>query len=108
MRKKQQQKQEVLEDKNETEELTTKVCEILKQKGIDIDKTEILAIDRISTKKGKIRPVLIKTINNDVNSRVMRYRKAMREAGFRAVYDVTKMNTGPINRLNLHTEIQST
>lgn len=99
---------EVPEQQNESlDDLTAKVCNILKQQSVDLDKQEILAIHRIPFKKGKVRPVLLKTISNDVKSRIMRQRKAMREAGFRLVDDVTQLNTGLISRLMLHSEMQS-
>ena len=39
-----------------------------------------------------------------VKSKNMRKRKAMKLAGYRLIYNVTKQNTGLINRLNLHKE----
>lgn len=99
---------DITEEKNEnTRELTDKVINILQQKDVILEKSEILAIHRIPTKKHHTRPVLIKTVNNDVKSRIMRRRKAMKEAGHKLVDDVTILNSGLINRLLLHSSIKS-
>ena len=72
----------VREDINETVEmLEDKICEILNTKaGLTIDPRKIHA---------------------------MRERKKMKEAGFRLVDDVTKLNTELINRLTMHKDISS-
>lgn len=97
---------EVSENEN-IEELTNKVTELFQKQNITLLKEEIMAIHRIPTKRGGIRPVLVKTRNNVVKTRLMRGRRAMRQTGCRLVDDVTQLNTGLINRLSLHTEIQS-
>ena len=99
---------DIVEENYETEEvLTEKVSSVLNKQGVNLSKEEIIAIHRLPTKKSGIKPVIIKTVNNNVKSRVMRKRKDLKNAGNRIVDDVTKMNTGLINRLFLHEQIQS-
>lgn len=92
----------------ESEEmLTEKVCNILKSQNAEVDKQEIMAIHRIPTRKGAVRPILVKLKNNNVKSRVMRKRKELKQAGHKLVDDVTKINAGLINRLYQHEAIES-
>lgn len=99
---------DVKEDEDETEErLREKVDNILKGQGVRILKEEVLAIHRIPTKIGRVRPVLLKTVNSNVKSRVMQKRKAFKTAGHRVTDDVTRLNTGLINRLFEHEQIDS-
>lgn len=99
---------DVLEEGSESEEkLTEKVCNILKSQNVDVDKQEILAIHRIPTSKGSVRPTLVKLKNNNVKSRVMRKRKELKQAGHKLVDDVTKLNAGLINRLYQNEAIES-
>lgn len=95
------------EDGESIDKLTDKVCRNFAERAIHLQKEEIMAIHRIPTKRAGRRPVLIKLMNNAIKTKLMRGRKAMKEAGFRLVDDVTRLNTGLINRLTLHPEIQS-
>lgn len=99
---------DVLEEGSESEEkLTEKVCNILKSQNVEVDKQEILAIHRIPTSQGLVRPTLVKLKNNNVKSRVMRKRKELKQAGHKLVDDVTKLNAGLINRLYQNEAIES-
>lgn len=99
---------DIEEKQNENEgSLIVTVQNLLKEQNVILQKTDILAIHRIPTKPGKIRPVLIKTTNNNIKTSVMKKRKAMKDAGHRISDDVTALNTSLINRLTLHSEIQS-
>lgn len=91
-------------EKEPIQELENKVLNALEQQGIRVDSSEILAIHRIPSKVSP-KPVLIKLTNNEVKTRVMRHRKNMKAAGHRLVDDVTQLNTGLINRLNNHQDI---
>ena len=97
------------EDDNETVEmLEDKICGILHTKaGLMIDPRKIDAIHRIPGKAGMDKPVLLKMRNNHEKTKIMRQRKAMKEAGFRLVDDVTKLNTELIDRLTMHKDINS-
>ncbi|KAH3792597.1 hypothetical protein DPMN_146093 [Dreissena polymorpha] len=64
-------------------------------------------MQRISTKKGQIRPVIIKLRNNSMKSAIMQKRAPMKSNGYRLVDDVTKPNQELINRLLLHLDIDS-
>ena len=66
-----------------------------------------MAIHRIPGKIGMPKPVLIKLMNNNEKTKIMKKRKEMKLAGYRLVDDVTKQNTKLINRLNLHEDIDS-
>lgn len=99
---------DIPEEGNESEEkLTEKVCNILRSQNAEVDKQEIMAIHRIPTSKGAIRPILVKLKNNNIKSRVMRKRKELKQAGHKLVDDVTKLNAGLINRLYQHEAIES-
>ena len=89
------------------EKLTKKVCTILQHQGVQLLKEEIMAIHRLPTKSMSHKPVIIKTINNNVKANIMRKRKEMKNAGFRIADDVTRLNTSLINRLNGHEKIDS-
>lgn len=98
----------IIEEENETEEsLTTRMQKILKDQNVELQKEKIQAIHRIPTKPGKIRPVIIKVTNNSVKTEIMKKRKEMKDAGYKLSDDVTALNTGLINRLTLHSGIQS-
>lgn len=99
---------DVPEDEGESNSnLLTKVCDIFATQNVELAKNEIIALHRIPTRKGGIRPVLMKTMNNNVKSRLMKKRKEMKKIGHRLVDDVTSANTGLINRLQLHSDIES-
>ena len=99
----------VVEDDDETEEkLIEKINKILRAKAdVSINENKIVAIHRIPGKSGMPKPVLIKLMNNNEKTKIMKKRKFMKLAGYRLVDDVTKQNTKLINRLNLHTDIDS-
>ena len=98
----------VEEEPSENEEkLTEKVCSVLSKQGVDLQKEEIIAIHRLPRRNKSRKPVIIKTINNNVKTRVMRKRREMRTAGYRIADDVTKLNTGLISRLSDNENIDS-
>lgn len=97
------------EEADETEErLIGKVNGILDTKtGITLNENKIMAIHRIPGKSGMPKPILVKLMNNNEKTKLMKKRKSMKLAGYRLVDDVTKENTKLINRLNLHKDIDS-
>ena len=99
----------VEEDVDEPEhKLIEKINNILTSKaGVTLDVNKIVAIHRIPGKTGMPKPVLIKLMNNNEKTKIMKKRKQMKLAGYRLVDDVTKHNTKLINRLNLHKDIDS-
>ena len=98
----------VEEEPSENEEkLIEKVCSVLSKQGVDLQKEEIIAIHRLPRRNQSRKPVIIKTINNNVKTRVMRKRREMRTAGYRIADDVTKLNTGLISRLSDNENIDS-
>ncbi|KAH3720504.1 hypothetical protein DPMN_056872 [Dreissena polymorpha] len=74
---------------------------------VELKPEDIIAIHRIPTKKGNIRPILLKLRNNNAKSSIMRKRTPMKAKGFRLVDDVTQRNQGLISRLFLHPDIKS-
>ena len=99
----------VVEDDDENEEkLTKKILQILGSKaGVKLEASKIMALHRIPGKIGMPKPVLIKLVNNNEKTRIMRKRKEMKFGGYRLVDDVTKENTKLINRLMEHKDIDS-
>ena len=97
------------EVENETKGmLTDGVCtELLARGNVDLNPDDIMAIHRIPGKLGVPKPVLVKLKNNSAKTKVMKQRKAMKEAGHKLVDDVTKLNTGLIGRLLKHAKIDS-
>ena len=90
------------------ESLTNKVCETLYEKaGLHVDARCIVALHRIPGKAGYPKPVLMKMINNNEKTMIMRKRKEMKAAGYRLADDVTKLNTELINKVALHENIHS-
>ncbi|KAH3697191.1 hypothetical protein DPMN_084680 [Dreissena polymorpha] len=89
-------------------QLTTKVLNILQDKGIQIQTEQLLAIHRIQNKKGYIRPVILKLKSNNDKTLIMRKRKELEAAGHRLVDDVTALNGALMNRLSLHPPIETT
>ena len=81
------------------EKLTEKVCSILSKQGVVLSEQEILAIHRLPSRIRARKPVIVKTINNSVKTRIMRRRKEMKAAGYRIADDVTRLNTGLISRI---------
>ena len=60
---------DVPESKHETiPEFSQNVTELLKKENITLTGAEIIAMHRLPTKPGKIRPVIIKTQNNVTKS----------------------------------------
>lgn len=92
----------------EKENTREKVKTFIKENaGVALNDQEIVAAHRIPGEKGKGRPILVKVINTDVKSRVMRKRSAVKDNGFRLVDDVTKANVSLIKRLSEHQNIES-
>ena len=99
---------DIPEEENENEiRLLTKLNEVFKKQGVSIGEHDIIALHRIPTRRGGIKPILIKTFNNNVKSRIMRKRKEMKNTGHRLVDDETTANTGLISRLQQHPRIES-
>ena len=94
------------ENEKSFDELEAKVCSVLCDQGIEIRRIDIQAIHIIPS-KASLKPVLVKLMNNDTKSKVMRHRKPLNEAGHRLVDDVTKLNTGLLNRLSNHPKLES-
>lgn len=87
----------------EKENTREKVKTFIKENaGVALNDQEIVAAHRIPGEKGKGRPILVKVINTDVKSRVMRKRSAVKDNGFRLVDGVTKANVSLIKRLSEH------
>ena len=99
----------VVEEENETEEmLTLKVQHILRTRAdVILPDNKIMALHRIPGRTGMPKPVLIKLMNNNEKTKVMKKRREMKHAGYRLVDDVTQKNTKLINRLTLHKDIES-
>ncbi|KAH3806422.1 hypothetical protein DPMN_134743 [Dreissena polymorpha] len=99
----------ILEAKEENEiTLAKTVGQILKtHTEVDLQAIDIVALHRIPTKRGQIRPVLIKLRNNSAKSAIMRKRAPIKSNSYKLVDDVTKPNQGLINRLLLHPNIDS-
>ena len=62
------------ENEKSIDELEAKVCSVLCDQGIEIRHTDIQAIHRIPSKASP-KSVLVKLMNNDTKSKVMRHRK---------------------------------
>lgn len=76
---------------------------IVKEKlGVDITQNEIQAIHRIPGKPGQIKPIIVKLINSDVKSKIMRQKKNLPKGSdcIKLVDDVTRHNMGLIARLS--------
>ena len=59
----------VEEESSENEEnLTGKVCSVLRKQGVDLQKEEIIATHRLPRRNQSRKPVIVKTINNNVKS----------------------------------------
>lgn len=97
------------EESDETEQTLTHIVtsELLSKANVDVDPDDILAIHRIPGKPGSPKPILLKLKNNSVKNKIMKQRRAMKNAGHRLVDDVTKLNTGLIGRLLKHSRIES-
>ena len=83
------------------------VGELLRKQSVIIRPESIMAIHRIPSKPGTIKPVLVKFRNNNDKTKVMKNRAGMKAAGHRLVDDVTKLNTTLISKLNDHDLIES-
>ncbi|KAH3851914.1 hypothetical protein DPMN_094401 [Dreissena polymorpha] len=94
-------------DESETS-LTQTVYNILRTTAdVELKQEDIIAIHRIPTKKGAIRPIVIKLRKNNAKSSIMKKQTPMKTKGFRLVDDVTKRNQGLISRLLLHPDIKN-
>ena len=96
----------VLPSETETT-LTTKICELVKEKDITLDPSKILAIHRIPGKPGHVQPVLVKLTNNSEKTKIMVKRSQLKTSGTRLVDDVTRANGQLISRLWKHEAIES-
>ena len=79
--------------------LTDKICNLVSEKGVTLDRQKIVAIHRIPAKPGKVRPVLVKLQNNAEKSKIMQKRSSFKSTGNRLVDDVTRDNAILIERL---------
>lgn len=75
--------------------------------GLALNDQEIVAAHRILGEKGKGRRILVKVMNTDVRSSVMKKRSEVKDNGFRLMDDVTKANVSLIKRLTEHQGIES-
>ena len=76
------------------------VNDIVKDKlKVDIEPTDIQAIHRIPGKQGEHQPIIVKMVNTEVKTKVMKVKKSLPKDGVKLVDDVTKLNMGLINRL---------
>lgn len=94
--------------RDETEsKLRTEVLSIVKEKtDVDIDQSEIVAIQRIPSILNP-KPELIKFTNNSVKTRLMKHRRVMKQQGHTLVDDVNERNIQLISRLLDHERIDS-
>lgn len=78
----------------------TFVTDIVKEKlNVTITSSDIQAIHRIPGKAGQPKPVIVKMINSEVKSKIMRVKKNLPKEGLNLVDDVTQLNMGLITRL---------
>ncbi|KAH3893502.1 hypothetical protein DPMN_017649 [Dreissena polymorpha] len=91
----------ITESPNESEtNITQTVSNILRTTAdVELKPEDIFAIHRIPTKKGAIRPIIIKQRNNNAKSSIMEKQTPMKTKGFRLVDYVRKHNQGLISRL---------
>ena len=76
------------------------VNDIAKQKlNVTISPSDIQAIHRIPGKSGQPKPVIVKMINSEVKSKIMRLKKNLPKDSLKLVDDVTQLNMGFITRL---------
>lgn len=91
-----------------TESLTRDVCSFFEVKAnVRLRPEQIVALHRLPGKPGQPKPVLMKMRNSNDKTTVMKSRKQIKEAGYKLVDDVTKLNGGLIGRLLLHDQIES-
>ncbi|KAH3788060.1 hypothetical protein DPMN_166190 [Dreissena polymorpha] len=74
---------------------------------VDLKPEDIIAIHRLPSKKGTIRPIIIKMRNNNAKSAIMKKRTPMKTKGYMVVDDVTKRNQGLKSRPLLHPNIKN-
>ena len=87
--------------------LTSKICDLVKEKDITLEPSKILAIHRIPGKTGHVQPVLVKLTNNSEKSKIMVKRSQFKTSGTRLVDDVTRANGQLISRLWKHEAMES-
>lgn len=77
--------------------------------NVEIDDREIIAAHRIPGKRGKPRPIIVKLLNTNSKSKVMRKRSEIRKRGqgIKLVDDVTRPNSELITTLINHDDIAS-
>ena len=93
---------------SESEEtLTSRICELVKEKDITLDPSKILAIHRIPGKPGHVQPVLVKLQNHSEKTKIMIKRSQFKASGTRLVDDVTRANGQLITRLFKHESMES-
>lgn len=91
---------DVPQSSNESiEELTTKVCHLVSEHGLTLQPSNIMAIHRIPGKVNCTKPVLVKLMNNNEKTKIMRKRSDFKKNGNRLVDDVTKLNAQFIQTL---------
>ncbi|KAH3788095.1 hypothetical protein DPMN_166225 [Dreissena polymorpha] len=87
--------------------LIQKVSNIMKTTAdVDLKPDDIIAIHRLPSKKGTIRPIIIKLRNNNAKSAIIKKRNP-KIKGYMLLDDVTKRNQGLISRLLLHPDIKN-
>ena len=95
--------------KKEGEDLRSDfINKIAKEKlKVTIQPDEIQAIHRIRGKEGQAPPAIVKLINTEVKSRVMRVKKNLPKEGLRLVDDISKQNMALITRLRSSQHFES-
>ena len=88
-------------DNNLKENFVKMVKEDLK---LQIDQRDVIAIHRINSNKGGTRPVIVKMINSDAKTQIMKRRKQTKD-NIRLYDDITYKNQDLIKRLKKHKDI---
>ena len=83
-------------EENEHESATDAAKRILSTVAkVQLKDSEIVALHRVSGKKGRPRPILVKVQDTEVKARIMRQRPVVKKAdkGYRLADDVTRLNS---------------
>ena len=78
---------------------------------VTVDEDDIVAVHRIPTKKGQIKPILLKVKNAEVKTKIMQQRQTFKKngaaAGVRISDDVTRANSKLIQELSVHAKLEN-
>ncbi|CAG2220327.1 unnamed protein product [Mytilus edulis] len=91
------------------EQLIPELLTTLKDKvGIELNKTDIVAMHRIPGKQGFPRPVIVKFVRMENKIAILKKRKDLQKSiEIKIGDDITQKNQGLINRMHLHESITS-